>query len=453
MMTDAQRHDPPAGGKIVRFEDLKQERQDAAAELNESELRALLMAQLRVTGDLWLTTTAERALDKLVGELSATLRYRATCIRERVYVDTTGWHGKAETLSALPIVQDAVMSDHKLAIWYRRGDQELVERTVDPLGLVAKSGTWYLFARTGEGFRSYRVSRIEEARLLDLPSDRPSNFDLATSWNCSMERYRGEVSQAVEAQRHAQAKSLEMEHRAAQELEIAKEVQAKLFPQTLVPRATLDYAGVCLQARKVGGDYYDYFDLSGERLGLVIGDLAGKGIAAALLMVNLQAHLHNQYAIGIEQPQELLCVVNQLFFENTPPSAYATLLFAEYDGRARVLHFANCGHPPALLLRADGVVEKLTSTGTVLGLFQEWNCAIEKRQLFPGDMFVLYTDGITESCNQLEEEFGEQRLIEALDRYREMPASNLLASVVEEVQQFCFPEQQDDITLIVAKCR
>jgi predicted DNA-binding transcriptional regulator YafY len=402
MMKDVQRHDPLSGGRIVRFEDLKHGQQGESEELNESELRALLMAQLRVTGDLWLTTTAERALDKLVGELSDSLRYRAACIRERVHVDTTGWHGNAENLSTLPIVQDGVMRDRKLDIRYRRGDGELVERTIDPLGLVAKSGTWYLFARTGEGFRSYRISRIEEAKLLDLPIERPLNFDLATAWHYSMEQYRGEVIQAGEAQRHAQAKSLEVERRTAQELEIAKEVQARLFPQTLYSRATLDYAGVCLQALKVGGDYYDFFDLSGERLGLVVGDMAGKGIAAALLMVNLQAHLHNQYAIGIERPQELLQAVNQLFFDNTPPSAYATLFFAEYDSRERRLYFANCGHPPALLLRADGVVERLTSTGTVLGLFCQWDSAVEERQLFPGDTLVLYTDGITESCNQLE---------------------------------------------------
>jgi serine phosphatase RsbU (regulator of sigma subunit) len=268
-----------------------------------------------------------------------------------------------------------------------------------------------------------------------------------------MEQYRGEVIQAVEAQRHAQARSLEMERRTAQELEIAKEVQARLFPQTLYSCVTLDYAGVCLQARKVGGDYYDFFDLGRERLGLVVGDMAGKGIAAALLMVNLQAHLHNQYAIGIERPQELLHAVNQLFFDNTPPSAYATLFFAEYDSRERRLSFANCGHPPALLLRADGVVEKLTSTATVLGLFCQWHCAIEERELFPGDTLVLYTDGVTECLNPMEEEFGEQRLIEALERNRGQSSSRLLGSVVEEVQHFCPEEQQDDITLIVAQCR
>ncbi len=453
MKQDAQKQDSAVGGKVVRFEDLKQERGPEAAELDESELQALLMAQLRVTGDLWLTTTAERALDKLVAELPPSLRDRAASIRERIYVDATGWRGTTENLSALPVVQDAVMHDRKLAIQYRRADQALVERTVDPLGLVAKSGTWYLYAGTSEGFRSYRVSRIEEAKILDIPSVRPVDFDLPTNWKSSMERFQGEIIQAVEAQRHADAKRQEIERRAAQELEIAKEVQARLFPQTLVPMRTLEYAGMCCQARHVGGDYYDFLDLEEERLGLVVGDIVGKGIAAALLMVNLQANLRSQYALGIEDPAVLLQGVNQLFYENTPHSAYATLFFAEYDDRERRLRYANCGHPSALLLHCDGTVERLASTATVLGLFEEWRCEIESRQLQPGDTLVLYTDGITESCNETEEEFGEARLIEILERHRQLPVQELLAAIVEEVHRFCLQEQQDDITLIVARCR
>ena len=120
-----------------------------------------------------------------------------------------------------------------------------------------------------------------------------------------------EVSRAVEAQRRAAAAKLESERRAAQELEIAKQVQARLFPQTLPPLATLDYAGICIQARQVGGDYYDFLDLGQERLGLVVGDIAGKGIAAALLMANLQANLRSQCAIALDQPQRFLQSVNR----------------------------------------------------------------------------------------------------------------------------------------------
>lgn len=261
-----------------------------------------------------------------------------------------------------------------------------------------------------------------------------------------------EVSQAVEAQRRATAAKIESERRAAQELEIAKQVQARLFPQALPSLRTLDYAGICLQARQVGGDYYDFLDLGQERLGLVIGDIAGKGIAAALLMANLQANLRSQCAIAVEQPARFLRSVNQLFFENTTESAYATLFFAEYDDRMRRLRYANCGHLAALLLRGDDTVEHLQSTSTVLGLFKDLECPISETQLRAGDTLALYTDGVTESFNDADEEFGEQRLLAALRRHRELAPQALLGAIVEEVKQFSPREQQDDITLIVAKC-
>jgi serine phosphatase RsbU (regulator of sigma subunit)/catechol 2,3-dioxygenase-like lactoylglutathione lyase family enzyme len=262
-----------------------------------------------------------------------------------------------------------------------------------------------------------------------------------------------EVTHAVEAQRRALAERQESERRAAQELEIAKQVQAGLFPQTLPPLKTLEYAGICIQARKVGGDYYDFLDLGGERLGFVIGDISGKGIAAALLMANLQANLRSQCAIALNQPQRLLCSVNQLFCDNTPDGAFATLFFAEYDDASGRLRYANCGHLPALLLRGDNTVERLEATATVLGIFKDWDCEIGECQLRPGNTLALYTDGITESYNSADEQFGEQRLIEALQRHRGSSSQAALASIVDEVQRFNPREQHDDITLIIAKHR
>jgi len=262
-----------------------------------------------------------------------------------------------------------------------------------------------------------------------------------------------EMTQAVEAQRRTIAEKLESERRTARELEIAKEVQARLFPQTQPQLRTLDYAGVCIQARQVGGDYYDFLDLGPERLGLVIGDISGKGIAAALLMANLQANLRSQCVIALDQPQRLLRAVNQLFCENTPDGAFATLFFAEYDDRARRLRYANCGHLCGLLLRSDGSVERLDSTGTVLGIFKKWDCAIGERQLCPGDSLALYTDGITEAFDSRGEEFGEERLIEVSQRNRELCSQDLLGAIVAEVRKYSPQEQNDDITLIVGKCR
>ena len=261
-----------------------------------------------------------------------------------------------------------------------------------------------------------------------------------------------EVTREIDARRRALAEKREAERRAAQELDIAKQVQAKLFPQTQPPIRTLEYAGRCMQARQVGGDYFDFLDLGGGRFGLLVGDIAGKGIAAALLMANLQANLRVQCATAWDQPQRLLQSVNQVFHRNTDESAYATLFFAEYDAEERRLRYVNCGHLPALLLRAEGGLEQLESTATVLGLFDEWDCCIEERRLSPGDMLALYTDGITESFNASGDEFGQERLVQALQRERYRFPEAIISSVVDEVQRFGASEQQDDITLIVAKC-
>ena len=262
-----------------------------------------------------------------------------------------------------------------------------------------------------------------------------------------------EMSRSIQAQRQAAAEKLEAERRAAQELEIAKQVQARLFPQTQPACGSLDYAGICIQALQVGGDYYDFLDLGPQRLGLVVGDIAGKGMAAALLMANLQANLRSQYAAALDQPQLLLRSVNQLFYENTVDSAYATLFFAEYDGRTERLRYVNCGHLPALLLRRDDSMDRLGSTCTVLGLFQEWDCALGENDFRAGDTLLLYTDGVTEAFNDAGDEFGELRLMEALRRHRQRSSRDLLAAIVDEVRQFSPHEQQDDITLIVAKCQ
>ncbi|MCU1333603.1 MAG: Serine phosphatase RsbU, regulator of sigma subunit [Candidatus Angelobacter sp.] len=262
-----------------------------------------------------------------------------------------------------------------------------------------------------------------------------------------------EISRTIEQQRRAMAAKLESERRAAHELEIAKQVQARLFPQALPEVQTLEYAGICIQAREVGGDYYDFLSLGGDCLGVALADISGKGIAAALIMANLQANLRTQSAIAWDEPQKFLKSVNHLFYENTAENVYASLFFGAYDDHARHLRYANCGHLCALLLRSDGGLERLDSTCTVMGLFQDWECTMAECSLFAGDTFALYTDGVTEAFNDAGEEFGEQRLIDALRQNRGLSPQNLLNLIIEEVRRFSAREQHDDITLIVARCR
>lgn len=262
-----------------------------------------------------------------------------------------------------------------------------------------------------------------------------------------------EVRRSLELRRQAQAEKLESERRVAQELEIAKRVQARLFPQIRPEMKTVEYAGVCLQARQVGGDYFDFLNLGPQRLGLIIGDVSGKGMAAALLMANLQASLRSQLAFAIDQPEALLRSVNRLFYDNTDDNAFASLFFAEYDDATQRMRYANCGHLPGILLRRDGNVDRLDSTCTLLGLFKEWNCPISEKEICPGDVLVLYTDGITEAWNERGEEYGELCLIESLRRHSELPCQAILSAIVDGVQQFSSQEQHDDVTAIVAKFR
>jgi predicted DNA-binding transcriptional regulator YafY len=153
--------------------------------LDEAELRAFLLAQPRIVGDDHLAAAAERALNKLMAALPQALRQRAAMLRQRLYVDTTGWNGTSENLAALPLVQDALTRDRQLEISYRRRDRERATRIVHPLGLVAKGLTWYLVARTPSGLRTFRVSRIESTRVLESACARPVDFDLASYWKTS----------------------------------------------------------------------------------------------------------------------------------------------------------------------------------------------------------------------------------------------------------------------------
>jgi predicted DNA-binding transcriptional regulator YafY len=176
--------------------------------LEEAELRALLMAQPRVLGDPQLAQAAQRALDKLMAALPESMRGPAATMRQRLHVDTTGWNRVPESLAMLPIVQDAVARDRKLVMRYRAPDAEAAERTVDPLGLVAKGAVWYLVAKAPHGLRTYRVSRIEEAAVLEEPCERPPDFDLAAYWQASTEELRKQRGQ-YEATLHLEPRTAE----------------------------------------------------------------------------------------------------------------------------------------------------------------------------------------------------------------------------------------------------
>jgi sigma-B regulation protein RsbU (phosphoserine phosphatase) len=235
------------------------------------------------------------------------------------------------------------------------------------------------------------------------------------------------------------------------EMDLARHVQRKLFPQQLVPLKTLDYAGKCIPAREVSGDYYDFLDLGASKAAFVLADVSGKGMAAALLMANLQASFRSQFELAARDPLGLLKSVNALFFEATPPEHYATLFYGQYDDATRELTYLNCGHLPPILVRADGTVERLDSSGTVLGLFRTWNGEPHRVSIGRSDTLALFSDGVTEAGIESDTEYGEDRLTAMVASMRSESVERMLDRIVESVKSFSGGQQSDDITLILLR--
>ena len=257
---------------------------------------------------------------------------------------------------------------------------------------------------------------------------------------------------ALENSRLSEAVAAEIAQRELmhREIEIAREVQQRLFPQRLPEVPSLEYAGHCRPARGVGGDYYDFLALASGRLGLAIADVSGKGIPAALLMASLQASVRGQSQAG-GNVAELMAQVNRLVYDASPDNRYATFFYAQFDSSTRRLVYANGGHNAPIVLRGDAVL-RLETGGPVVGLFRPSCYEQEEIQLFPGDMLVLYTDGISEAENPGEEEWGEQALIETATRYRGLPPSEIITRILEAADAFAAgAPQHDDMTLVVAK--
>jgi CheY-like chemotaxis protein len=233
----------------------------------------------------------------------------------------------------------------------------------------------------------------------------------------------------------------------------ARDVQCALLPHVKPPLRTLDYAGHCIQARMVGGDYYDFLDLGPGEVGFVVADVSGKGIPAALFMASLEGSLHSQCGAGLKDLRQLLASLNIHLYKHSAHERYVTLFIGRYSDASRTLQFVNCGHNPPVLLRTGGEVERLNATATVLGLFSDWECSLAAVQLEIGDVLSIHTDGITETAGKSGEEFGDARLLETLGSNRGHEAAQILRRVEEAVEQFRLGEQADDMTLLIARAR
>jgi sigma-B regulation protein RsbU (phosphoserine phosphatase) len=239
-------------------------------------------------------------------------------------------------------------------------------------------------------------------------------------------------------------KQVEQHRRDRSELDIARNVQQKLLPQSNKSMRTIEYAGCCVPAREVGGDYYDFFDSGADTLSFVLADVSGKGIPAALLMANLQATFRSRPPGELAHPATLLPVVNHLFFESTAPEFYATLFFGAYDDRTGSLRYVNCGHPAPVLMRANGAVEHLEASATVVGLFANWKCSEAELTLSPGDALFVSSDGVTEPA--LDD--NEEQLLALLKEHSRHSLSTLTTKILEDAAKL---GSTDDLTSVVLR--
>ena len=331
------------------------------------------------------------------------------------------------------------------------------------------------------------------ALLIGIGLTRKITYSVANLYRATQHINRGDFSHRIDVRSKDQLAALQVsfnsmtenlqkliaeqkeKERLQSELEIAHEVQAQLFPRANVGTSTLQLHGICRPARIVSGDYYDFLCYGPEQVMVAVGDISGKGISAALLMATIHSAVrayeqeqlvsvgmaaaygtHNRVAafeprVAPPSPAQMLWLLNRHLFQSTQPEKYATLFLGFYDDDKHRLTYANAGHLPPIVLAADGTVRRLETGGTVVGLFPDCDYAEETVELYPGDIFIAFSDGITEPENDFGE-FGEDRLIETVAANRHLPLERITEHVISAVQDWIgSTEQPDDITVVLAR--
>jgi serine phosphatase RsbU (regulator of sigma subunit) len=254
-------------------------------------------------------------------------------------------------------------------------------------------------------------------------------------------------------QREALAKTVQQQRdNLLKDVELAAQVQRLFLPSGKPAIAGLEIAGMMQPARGVGGDYYDYIPIDAHTTQIIIADVAGKGVPAALLMSATAAALRlaaNRERNMLEQVERLNTGIHSV----SDAERYVTLLIAEIDVHKRTLQYVNCGHNPALLFRAaTGTLTRLNSSCPPIGLSPEEICELASADLSPGDVVVFYTDGVTEAENRLGEEFGMERLSATVRRGSALSAEDLMVDIYNTAADFCGDDFSDDVTVLVVKC-
>lgn len=340
-------------------------------------------------------------------------------------------------------IQTLSTADRPLTLYRENPGEWFVEAPPEEQRALNRMNTEILLALPGRdrlmGVMALGPKQSEEPYT---PSDLGLLRSVATQTGLALEV--GDLAQSL-------AREAAQRERIHREIEIAREVQERLFPQTIPAIAGIDLAGHCRPAQGVGGDYYDFIELEGNCLGLAIGDVSGKGISAALLMASLRASLRGMTLYGLNDLAELMQKVNRLVYEASAANRYATFFFAVYDIPSRELRYVNAGHNPPVLLRGAELL-RLETGGPVVGLLRSVPYSQGSLTLLPGDVLLSYTDGISEAMTAAEEEWGEERMIAALQTVSRSSASEIVNAVFSAADAFTQgADQHDDMTILVMK--
>jgi sigma-B regulation protein RsbU (phosphoserine phosphatase) len=385
----------------------------------------------------------------------------------------------------------AVLHVPRIAVWLRTSNEFSLQQSLGtvaafpgPIVLAEQSATVQNLARSGRPLTLYRdrpeewflnaepeekelLGRIGAELLLPLPGRERLIGLMMLGPKKSEEPYTPtdlrvlqslatQTGQALEITElaHSLAREAAQRERNEREMEIAREVQQRLFPQQIPQIAGLSLAGMCRPALGVGGDYYDLIELDDGRLGLAIGDVSGKGISAALLMASLRASLRGMTLDGPSDLARMMQKVNRLVYEASANNRYATFFFATYDPAVGELRYVNAGHnPPLLIRRGSTEIVRLDAGGMVVGLLPSTDYVEQVVRVSSGDLLILYTDGISEAMTVDDEEWGEERMLDCAAQCRQdASAPDVLNAIFHSADEFtAAAPQHDDMTLLIMK--
>ncbi len=418
---------------------------DNALLYSEAERRALEKdVLLEVSNTLSASLEQDEVLDAILRSLREVVRYDAAAI----YLVDRG-SGELEQVRELG---------------YPAGSEDAFQLQVGQgiVGWVAKTGSAVIVPDTLQDARYVAArteTRSELAAPLVLKGETIGVFNLEHNrpdayHEDHLELLSAFASQAAVAIERARLLRNQMERRRFErELSIAREIQASFLPKAAPQLPSFDVAGLIRQHAEVGGDFYDFIHVGEHRLGLAIADVSGKGIPAALILAgfraSLLAEIRNDFAI-----RAIMSKVNSLLLESSDGGKFVTCFYGLLDTKHRVLIFCNAGHNPPLLRRADGRIEYLTEGGVALGVLQDAQYEDRPVALRPGDLLVLYTDGVTESLSPSREIFGQARLEETVERLAGGSAQEILDGVVRAALDWNGTDElSDDLTVVVLKAR